>query len=368
MKELFVLGSKYAPSTAATNHAIAYIKGLAENGIRVTLFFLLPSKDRDKFDGEIENVDFVYLWDALTSRNKIWNYFLAIKKFYAAMTPEIPVLVLGCPDEIVLLRLKRKIRIFQERTENPNTIKVFFNFLYKRIIPRLDGLVVITPSLRNLFIEDYNVDPNKIIVANMVVDEKRFLSLEIPITPHTISYCGTISERKDGVSYLVKAFSRVHEKYPEFRLVLMGDFENENTKDLILSLVKEKKLQESIIFTGVVNNEEMPIRLKSSEILALSRPMQKEKAFGFATKIGEYLMTERPVVMTDVGDASFYLKDKENVVFAKPNDEYDFAEKLIWVIEHPQEATEIGKNGKKQALKEFNYLTESKKIIELVFH
>lgn len=367
MKELYAVLTTYMPSNAPTNHFIAYAKGFAEHGIHVKLFFLRPSINRDKFEGCIDNIDFIYLWDNNTSKNERWNYILNVKKFYNMMVPEIPVLVSGSPDIIFFLRLKKGVKLYHERTENPYMIKDKLNKLYIRTLHKLDGVIVITPSLRDLFIEEFNVRPEKIIVANMVVDESRFEHIEVPSVSHTISYCGTISEWKDGVSYLVRAFVTVYKKHPEYKLVLMGKFENEETKNTIMKIINDNHVQNSVIFTGVVKNEEMPSRLKSSEILALSRPKQKEKAFGFATKIGEYLMTERPVVMTDVGDVSYYLKNLDSAVLAKPNDEVDFADKLLWVIEHPKESLEIGKRGKEVALAEFNYLIESKKVIDFIF-
>lgn len=367
MKELYYLSPAYDSSTAAINHILAYVKGLAENGVHVHLFFIRPSKNREKFEGVIDNVDFHYLWDSDKTKNKYWNYLVNLRRFYSLMEPRIPVLVYGCSFVLYFLRKKRDIKLYHERTENPYVVKEIFNYLYLKTLPKLDGIVVITPSLRNLFIEEFCVNPEKIIVANMVVDESRFSNIRQNDDARTISYCGTVSEWKDGVSYLVKAFAIVNKKYPDYKLVIMGGFENTETKNLILSIVNDNNLGDRVVFTGIVKNNEMPQRLMNSEILALSRPIQRGKAVGFATKIGEYLMTGKPVVMTNVGDATFYLADKENVVFAKPNDEMDFADKLLWVIEHPQEASEIGKKGKEAAHKEFNYFTESKKIISLIF-
>ena len=44
----------------------------------------------------------------------------------------------------------------------------------------------------------------------------------------------------------------------------------------------------------------------------------------------------------------------------------EFASKMVWVIDHPQEAETIGRKGAEVALREFNYLTESKKIIDTI--
>lgn len=368
MKELYVLSDSYVPSSAATNHLFAYARGMAEWGVKISIFFLHPYHNRDKYQGKIApNVDIHYIWEDISIKNRYLRYIEAVRRFYSMMKPEVPVLVAGASSIVFILRKKKGIRLYHERTENPQRVKGLFGGLYKRTIPKLDGMFVITPSLRHLFIDDYGIPSEKIVVTNMVVDTHRFDKLEDIKAEKTISYCGTISEWKDGVSYLIKAFAIVNRKYPDYKLVLMGGFENEETKILIMSLIEKLKLSDKIDFLGLIPSNEMPIKLKSSAILALSRPRQKEKAFGFATKIGEYLLSERPVVLTDVGDASFYLQDKKDVVFSLPNDEQDFASSLIWVIEHPNEAELIGKAGAKTAKKEFNYRIEAKKIVDTVF-
>ena len=168
MKNLYYLCPVFNPSTAPINHILAYVKGLAEHGVHVCLFFLRPSKNNDRYEGEIENVDFYYLWDDGKRKNKYWDFLVNLRKFYSLMQPEIPVLVSGCSFAIYFLRKKRKIKLYHERTENPYRVKELFNFLYLRTLHKLDGIVVITPSLRNLFIEEFGVKPEKIIVANIV--------------------------------------------------------------------------------------------------------------------------------------------------------------------------------------------------------
>ena len=368
MKELYILSDSYVPSSAATNHLFAYARGLAEWGVKISLFFLHPYHNREKYQGEIApSIDIHYVWDGIGLNNKYLRYVEAVRRFYCLMKPEIPVLVAGASSIIFLLRTKRGIRLYHERTENPQRIKGLLGGLYKRALPLLDGMFVITPSLRQFFIDNYGIPAEKIVVTNMVVDTHRFDKLEEVKADKTISYCGTISEWKDGVSYLIKAFAIVNKKYPDYKLVLMGGFENIETKASIMSLTEELNLSNKVVFLGVIPSEEMPYRLKASGILALSRPRQKEKAFGFATKIGEYLLSERPVVLTDVGDASFYLHDKKDVVFSRPNDEQDFASCLTWVIEHPSEAALIGKEGAETARRVFNYKIEARKIVDTVF-
>ena len=70
--------------------------------------------------------------------------------------------------------------------------------------------------------------------------------------------------------------------------------------------------------------------------------------------------------MTAVGDIPLFVKDQLNGLIVNPNDVDAFAEKMNWVIEHPNEAKIIGEKGAELARQEFNYLTESKKLVSFM--
>ena len=79
-----------------------------------------------------------------------------------------------------------------------------------------------------------------------------------------------------------------------------------------------------------------------------------------------YLLTENPVVVTKVGDIPLFLKDGQSALLAEERNPEAFASKLIWALEHPAEAAAIGKEGAKVALSAFNYLTETRKILNVI--
>ena len=96
----------------------------------------------------------------------------------------------------------------------------------------------------------------------------------------------------------------------------------------------------------------MPQILKNAAVLALDRPESLQAQCGFPTKLGEYLLTENPVVVTKVGDIPLFLKDGETALIAEER--------------NPEEASKIGKAGALVAMREFNYLNETKKIIDVI--
>lgn len=106
--------------------------------------------------------------------------------------------------------------------------------------------------------------------------------------------------------------------------------------------------------------------MKNAAVLALDRPDSLQAQCGFPTKLGEYLLTENPVIVTKVGDIPLFLKDGETALLAEERNPKEFSSKIIWALEHPEEAAEIGKAGAQVAMREFNYLNETKKIIDVI--
>lgn len=374
MKELYILDSSYNPTSAGVNRLLAFGLALQKKGVKVTYFYLFPYKKGEKSTRYLDKLKFVYLWEDSPFKNKYLNTIRSLWKFYKLMKPEIPVYAYSLLNCIYFLRKKKGIRLYHEYTENPEVIGKIGGFvgeylyrLYKKTIPKLDGLFLITPALCDKYINEFGADPDKTVLLNMVVDKSRFEYLAEVEPEKSIFYCGIISEFKDGVSILIQAFAKVSSAHPDYLLKLIGPFRDVQTGKNLKALVDQLGIAEKVMFVGVVPPEEMPKLLKQSSILALARPDNIQAKYGFATKIGEYLMTERPVVLTRVGAVENYLVDKENCILANPDDVDDLADKLIWTIDNYDTASQIGIKGKEVALTHFNSEIESNKIYDLIF-
>ena len=118
---------------------------------------------------------------------------------------------------------------------------------------------------------------------------------------------------------------------------------------------------------GEVSANEIPQLLKNAQVLVLARPDNLQAKNGFPTKLGEYLLTANPVVITNVGDIPLFLKDGESAFIARPGNVKNIAEKIYYAVGHQDEANRIGEQGRLVALKYFNYKIEAEKIINVIF-
>ena len=107
----------------------------------------------------------------------------------------------------------------------------------------------------------------------------------------------------------------------------------------------------------------MPNLLSNAEMLLLTRPNNKQAHYGFPTKLGEYLLSKRPVVVSRVGDIDAFLIDGLNAILVQPDDVAEIANKMIWISNNPLESNKLGIKGHECAISNFNNVTEVKKIL-----
>lgn len=372
MAKLYFVRISYEPNGAPTNRLLSFIEGFSKLGIDVEVVFVLCDfNSRSRITQEWPHIHVTYLWDKLDIKNRYLrqlSYSFLSWRFVKKLKKGDTVVLFDIQRMLFTLMEKRKdVKVYAERTEHPfayHTRAVDMG-KFVRYSKQLDGLFVISKPLKDYF-EEQGVEPSKIHLINMTVDTQRFEGLKKePVEEPYIAYCGTASNNKDGVNDLIKAFSIVSQKYPQYKLYIIGKGLTKDDDSGNLQLVESLNLQDKVKFTGVVPAEKMPQLLKNAEILALDRPDNLQAKYGFPTKLGEYLLTENPVVVTKVGDMPKFLVDGESALLAEPQDEQSFSTKIIWAIEHPEQAAEIGAKGAEVARIHFNAFTESKKMAQI---
>lgn len=369
----YILRNSYMPNTASANRALAYYKSMDELGVEAKVIVLQADAKRSKIDYVFKHVKIEYRWEnGLQSRNRYYRhlqYFLNLWKFLKQVKPNDKIYIYGSSHGIHSLLKKKGVEVYLEVTEHPLIYPVttrFWGNTHSKAIEdskRLNGLFVISNYLKQYYIEE-GVPADLIHVINMFVDVKRFDGLSRTSKERYICYCGNGNNKKDKVDNLIKVFSSVAVKFPDVNLTIVGPTQQpySDEKDNV-ELVHELGLEKRVSFTGVLPAEKIPQILINAELLALDRPNTLQNKAGFATKLGEYLLSGRPVVVTSIGDVPLFLKDKESALVVEPDNPEAFAEKIIWVLNNRNDADIVGEKGREVALREFNSLLETKKMI-----
>lgn len=370
MGKLYIVCNSYNPNTAPTNRLLSFVQGFSELGVEAEVVFLVPNSDMSKVDNKYPHVTFKYMWRKLPFSNRIINKLADDYygwKFAKSLKPGDVVFLTNFGNIFFKVINRKGVKVVHEKTEHPDvySFKCFNVNRYKREVKKVDGMFVISSALKDYY-ASLGLSKDKIEIVNMTVDSNRFIGLKKQPSEKYIAYCGTASNNKDGVDELIKSFAIVHKVLPEVKLYIIGKTPDKDDASGNLNLINNLGIKKSVVFTGIVSAAEMPQILKNAAVLALDRPDSLQAQCGFPTKLGEYLLTENPVVVTKVGDIPLFLKDGETALIAEERDPQDFSSKLIWALQNPEEASKIGKAGALVAMREFNYLNETKKIIDVI--
>lgn len=370
---LYILYAQYKPSTAPTNRAMAFLRRLSEQGKEAHVIYFTPDANRAKVEESFPGITIEYLWERDYIDVPVLHYISYFRNLYTLkkrLHEGDKIYVYAKADLMRFFVGMKGIKVYYEITEHPEVhppygiaktwaLRDFFTHCKK-----LDGLFVISKGLKSYFAEQ-GVSNNKITLFNMIVDDSRFDGIGKQETEtKSIVFCGSFKNSIDGVDALIKAFAIVAPQYPNVMLHILARV-NRESKDFQVceKLIEDYSLGSRVSFDGLVPYDEVPQRLKDASILALARPDCLQAKYGFPTKLGEYLLSGNPVVVTSVGEIPLYLADKRSALLAVPDSSEAFAEKLLWALNNPIEAALIGEKGKQVALEQFNYKSEVDKVI-----
>ena len=187
---------------------------------------------------------------------------------------------------------------------------------YERTITRYDHIVVLTQEEKSLFWSDWE---NVSVIPNPV----RFR----PGQPSSLSTkriiaVGRLSYEKNFTS-LVRAFARVHSRFPDWSLVIFGDG---GERDRIMSEIKSQNLIESVHLPGATTN--VMKEMLSSSLLVCSSIYE-----GFSLAIVEAQACGLPVVSYDCPCGPKDLISDGNDGFIVPlGDEVALADRISQIL------------------------------------
>lgn len=377
---------------AATNRIISYSVGMVEEGHKIKIYIYRPTEKRvniinKKYKGNYKNINYEYPnKTTIRSSNKIVYAFelflgiisISIKILHDSKKQKITHFIISS-DWIIILSIfhllskfqkSKSIFIFDEypkpiRKYLANDIPSYKKALYKRILKNFNGFISITENLNSYYQEIIKKRINYIIVP-AIVETYRFNAIKKSNKKEEyICYMGNLELQKDNVDNIIRAFKMINEKFPKLYFKIFGKANSSQMKYL-KTLIKELGLSEKILLLGNISRDSVPQILMDSKILVSSQPMTKRADGGFPTKLGEYLSTGVPVLLTDVGEISKYIHDKVNGFLVPPENPDLYADKLLYILNNYNIACEAAKKGKLLVNSEYSYKFQAKRIINFL--
>jgi len=153
----------------------------------------------------------------------------------------------------------------------------------------------------------------------------------------------------------IKAASKVIEKRPNTTFMLLGDGTLRRKLEQIL---KEATLEKNVIFCGIVPFKDV------SKYYAVCNVYCNPCILGQGISTFEAMACGKPVIGSRAKN-QIRIRDKIDGLLFELGDEEDFAEKINWLLEHPEERKRMGANGRKKIEKFHKLEKQAEKHIDI---
>ena len=162
--------------------------------------------------------------------------------------------------------------------------------------------------------------------------------------PYMVGYVGCMGSQ-DGLDILVEVADHLRKSgRNDVRFVCVGEG-SELPK--LAQMVKERDLSETMTFTGRISDADLLEVLSTADVCVNpDRPCEMNN-ISTMIKIMEYMALGKPIVQFEskegrfsAGEASLYADKVDQVP--------DFAEKILWLLERPEECKRMGAYGRRR--------------------
>lgn len=236
-------------------------------------------------------------------------------------------------------------------------LSTWFSLQYRQLA---SGIVVISSYLEKMCRE---LTHGKVPLHFMPISvDMDFFPSENNRRKETISlfYAGSFGI-KDGLPVLLDAFDRLAERYQNVRLVLTGRGDSDVMEDFF-ARIEMSPHKDRIEYKGYLDEKDYYSLLNEVDIPCMTRVDLAFANAGFPFKLGEFLATGKPVIASRVSDVERYLVDQQNAMLVQAGSSEEVCEAVTILIENPELATAIGKEGREVAKKFFDYKRQGEEL------
>jgi len=218
---------------------------------------------------------------------------------------------------------------------------------YRFIDRFFDKIITVSNTLQRTIQNQEHVSASRIVTVYNGVDLERFSriydpnsikrSLGIPPSCSVVGVVGNLRSIK-GHKYLLEAMSRILDKIPDARLLIVGkEVKETNLKEL----AEELKISSNVTFTGY--RTDIPELISVMDIAVL--PSLSE---GFSNALLEYMTMSKPIVATNVGGNAEAVVDLHTGLIVPPADSEALADGIMTLLHNRKMAEDMGHAGRKR--------------------
>lgn len=249
---------------------------------------------------------------------------------------------------------------FGKGKETNGAIKNRKTILEKQF-PKYDGVLAISQSLVDLAKQYAN--PNcRIYKLPILVEYDKYAMedcserCEIPY----IFHAGSLTEQKDGILGMIEAFGKATKRLSKpLYFISTGKKEKSAFCKEINQLIAQYHIEDKVSFLGFVDDEVLKEKLQNASLVIINKYPTQQNRYCFSTKLGEYMAAGKPIIITNVGEAVYWLTDKRDSIIVPSQDTEALADAIVRLINDDGLRKAIGREAKATCLQTFDYKAQS---------
>jgi GalNAc-alpha-(1->4)-GalNAc-alpha-(1->3)-diNAcBac-PP-undecaprenol alpha-1,4-N-acetyl-D-galactosaminyltransferase len=262
---------------------------------------------------------------------------VGVRKVLKRNQPEVIISFKTYPNLIsILAATGTRIPVIISERGDPYAGRSWFTKLRDFLYRFADGYVFQTQGAKNYF--DNRIQERGTVIPNPVIAKglpEKWRGEKKDIIVHA----GRFEMKQKRQDLLIRAFCKIADKYPESKLVLYGDGEDEPA---IRQIISEYRLENRVFLAGVT--DDIYESIKKAKMFVLSSDYE-----GIPNALIEAMSVGLPCVATDCspGGAAGLIRHMENGMLVKAGCTDELAKAMEFMLDNPQEAERMGQNAQK---------------------
>lgn len=227
---------------------------------------------------------------------------------------------------------------------------------YKRLkqLFREGEMFTVTNRQMKKVLMKHGCPKRKIHIQHSGIDVEKFpfrvRTLTKDQTIHLL-FVGRLVEKK-GTKYLIKAFKKVHDAYPNTKLTIVGEGE---LRKSIVQQIKQLGLSGYVRMLGNLSHQDVIKELDKAHLFCLpSVKSKKGDQEGIPNVLKEAMACGIPVISTRHAGIPELIASGTNGFLVPEKDSNALAKKIMDLIKNHHQWPEIGQKAREKILKDFN--------------
>lgn len=305
--------------------------------------------ERDGAFGYLWEYGWALFWEFLYSW---WIFFRRGFNVVQACNP---------PDDIFLVVLTFKLMgvkfVFDHHDVNPELYfakyerkDLFYRtlvLLEKLTFRTCDVVIATNDTYKEIAIERGGLASDHVFVVRNGPDLRTFRAVSPnPSLKHgkryLVGYVGVMSTQ-DGLDILLNVaeyIRKLDRQDVHFTCVGVGPAFSE-----LQEIVREKNLEDMVNFTGRISDEELLEVLSTADVCVNPDKPCRMNNMSTMIKIMEYMALGKPIVQFDLKEGRISAQEA-SLYCDHGNQVADFAEKILWLLDHPEDRKRMGEFGR----------------------